>query len=116
MKILIWVIFITISWAQVKPESFIIQIHDRNMHVLSPDKKRNIFSVIIENRSLSDQVGKFQIGSKILKLISVPSGKTEVVEIENKTTSSVIFVPMSPAFQEVPLHFGKKAYEIPPKE
>jgi hypothetical protein len=105
-----------ISFAQVKPEGFIIQINDRSMHVLSPDRDKNIFSVIVENRSLSNQIGKFMVGSKILKFISVQSGKSESVEIENKSGSSVIFVPVSPAFQEVPLNFGKKAYEIPSKE
>ncbi len=103
-------------FAQVKPESFVVQINDRSMYVLSPDKKRNLFSVIVENRSLSDQVGKFVVGNKILKYISIPSGKSESVDIENKSSSPVVFVPVSPSFQEVPLNFGKKAYEIPPKE
>lgn len=75
-----------------------------------------MFSVIVENKSLSDQIGKFIVGNKILKFVSVQSGKTESVEIENKSQSPVIFVPVSPAFQEVPLNFGKKAYEIPSKE
>lgn len=104
------------AFAQAKPEGFIIQINDRSMSVLSPAKKRNLFSVIVENRSLSDQVGKFQVSGKTLKHISVQSGKSEVVEIENKTDTPVQFVPVSPAFQEVPLLFGKKAYEIPSKE
>lgn len=105
-----------ISFADVRPEGFIIQINDRSMYVLSPDKKKNIFSVIVENKSLSDQIGKFTVGNKILKFVSVQSGKTESVEIENKSQSPVVFVPVSPAFQEVPLNFGKKAYEIPSKE
>lgn len=105
-----------LSFADVKPEAFIIQINDRSMYVLSPDKKKNMFSVIVENKSLSDQIGKFVIGSKILKFVSVKSGKTESVEIENKSQAPVVFVPVSPAFQEVPLNFGKKAYEIPSKE
>lgn len=103
-------------FGQVRPESFIIQINDQNMSVLSPEKKKVQFSVLVDNKSLSDQVGKFIIGGKILKFVSVKSGKTETVEIENKTGTSVVFVPVSPAFQEVPLLFGKKAYEIPSKE
>lgn len=112
-----FLLFVTsLSFASVKTEGFIIQINDRSMYVLSPDKKKNMFSVIVENKSLSDQVGKFTVGSKILKFVSVQSGKSETVEIENKSQSPVVFVPVSPAFQEVPLNFGKKAYEIPPKE
>ena len=117
MKIFVLsLIFSMTASAQVKTESFVVQINDRSMYVLSPDKKRNLFSVIVENRSLSDQVGKFMVGSKNLKFISVQSGKTESIEIENKSTANVVFVPVSPAFQEVPLIFGKKAYEIPSKE
>jgi hypothetical protein len=102
--------------AAVKPGAFVVQIHDRSMAVLSPEAKRAVFSVLVENHSLSDQVGKFVVGSRILKFVAVPSGKSEAVEIENKSAAPVVFVPVSPAFQEVPLVFGKKAYEIPPKE
>lgn len=105
-----------LSFAQVKVEGFVIQISDRSMSVLSPEKKRPLFSVLVENRSLSDQVGKFVVGSKILKFVSVKSGKSESIEIENKSSDPVVFIPVSPAFQEVPLMFGKKAYEIPPKK
>lgn len=117
MKIFVLTMLLSVvASAQVKTESFVVQINDRSMYVLSPDKKRTLFSVIVENRSLSDQVGKFMVGSKNLKFVSVQSGKTESVEIENKSSSNVVFVPVSPAFQEVPLIFGKKAYEIPSKE
>ena len=105
-----------LSFAQVKAEGFIIQINDRSMSVLSPMKKKAMFSVLVENRSLSDQVGKFVVGSKILKFVAVKSGKNEAIEIENKTSEPVVFIPVSPAFQEVPLMFGKKAYEIPSKK
>lgn len=103
-------------FAQVSSEAFIIQVHDRNIKVVAPEKARPLFSVIVENRSLSDQVGKFTAGEKILKYVSVRSGKNETVEIENKTSLPVFFVPVSPSFQDVELKFGKKAYEVPSKE
>lgn len=116
MRFLFLMLFPLLSFAQVRAEGFIIQVNDRSMYVLSPEKKKAMFSVIVDNRSLSDQVGKFVVGSKILKFISIKSGKTETVELENKFSSPVVFIPVSPAFQEVPLNFGKKAYEIPSKE
>ena len=116
MRFWFLLLFPVLSFAQVKTEGFIVQINDRSMYVLSPQTKRNMFAVIVENKSLSDQIGKFVVGSKILKFVSVKSGKSETVEIENKTSTPVVFIPVSPAFQEVPLLFGKKAYEIPPKE
>jgi hypothetical protein len=116
MKYFLILFFPIMAFSQVKTAGFIIQVNDRSVYVLSPEKKNPLFSVIVENRSLSDQVGKFIVGSKILKFVSVASGKSETVEIENKSQSPVVFVPVSPAFQEVPLLFGKKAYEIPSKE
>ena len=98
------------------PDSFIIQIQDRSMKVSSPEKKSSVLTVLIENRSLSDQVGKFMVKGKNLKFVSIPSGKNETTEIQNKNGAQVYFVPLSPAFQEVELVFGKKAYEIPSKE
>lgn len=109
-------LFPLLAFAAPKSEVFIIQVMDRKMSVLSPDTERKLFSVIVENRSLSDQVARFQVRGKLIKYISVPSGKSESVEIENASGSPVTFVPVSPAFQEVELTFGKKAYEVPSKE
>lgn len=114
---LILTIFLSFyCFAEPTSESFVIHIADRNLKVVAADKRREIFAVLIENRSLSDQVGKFIVNGKNLKFVTVRSGSSETVEIENKTSSSVIFVPVSPAFQEVELIFGKKSYEIPVKE
>ncbi len=109
-------LFPVLVYAQVKPDTFVIQINDRSMKVLCPEKKRDLFSVIVENHSLSDQVAKFTVGKKLLKYVSVKSGNSETVEIENKTAGALFFVPVSPAFQDVELIFGKKAYEVPSKE
>ncbi|MFL5783622.1 MAG: hypothetical protein ACJ76H_03360 [Bacteriovoracaceae bacterium] len=116
MKFLILLLLPLLAHAVPQSEMFIIQVMDRKMSVVSPDKERKLFSVLVENRSLSDQVARFETRGKLLKYISVPSGKSESVEIENTSGSSVTFVPVSPAFQEVELVFGKKAYEVPPKE
>jgi hypothetical protein len=110
-------LFLSLSaFAAPKTEVFIIQVMDRKISVLSPDTSKKLFSVIVENRSLSDQVGRFEVRGKLLKYIAVPSGKSESVEIENNSGSPVTFIPVSPAFQEVELTFGKKAYEVPSKE
>jgi hypothetical protein len=116
MKLLFLLIFPFQVFGQIKTEGFVIQIHDRSMKILSPESKKNFFSVIVENKSLTNQIGKFIVGNKILKFVAVSSGKAETVEIENKSPQNVIFVPVSPAFQEVPLEHGKKAYEVPSKK
>ena len=115
---MIWAFLLVPLLLQAAPvtEAFVVQINDRSMSVLSPTKKKDFFSVIVENRSLSDQVAKFTVGKKLLKYVAVKSGKSETVEIENKSSTPVTFVPVSPAFQDVELQFGKKAYEVPSKE
>lgn len=110
-------LFVTMTAAaDQKTESFIIQINDRSLKVVSPEVPRKLFAVVVENGSLSNQVGKFTINGQAVKFVSVLSGRSETVEIENRSGSAVTFVPVSPAFQDVELKFGKKAYEIPPKE
>ena len=117
MKLFLSLLFLSsVAMAEPKSDTFIIQIHDRSMSVVTPEKRKNVFSVLVENHSLSNQLGKFTVEGKLLKYVSVQSGQTEPVEIENKTASNVVFVPVSPAFQEVELLFGKKAYEIPSKK
>ena len=97
-------------------DPFIIQILDRSMRIDAPEKRVPSISVVIENKSLADQVAKFVVDGKILKFASVKSGKTETVYLENKSASHVIFVPLAPAAQEIELRFGVKAYEIPSQE
>jgi len=117
MKIFCFLLMMSnVVWATPKTEVFYIRVSDRKIEVNSPEKKSQIFSVIVENRSLTDQIGKFVAGDQTLKFVSVAAGKTESVDLLNKTSKNVLFVPISPAFQEVELVFGKKAYEIPPKE
>lgn len=109
-------LYSTLAMSQSKVDTFVIEIQDRSMKVSSPEKKKPFLTVLVENRSLSDQVGKFMVKGKNLKFVSIASGKSETVEIENKSGGPVYFVPLSPAFQDVELIFGKKAYEIPSKE
>lgn len=106
-----------ISLAQAAPKSdvFIVTVKDRRISVISPEKERKVFAVIVDNQSLSDQVARFESRGKLLKYVSVPAGKSESVEFENTSGSPVVFVPVSPAFQDVELSFGKKAYEVPPR-
>lgn len=104
------------AYASVTSESFIIQIHNKSMSIVAPEKVRKKFAVIVENQSLSKQIGKFVSENQNLKYISVPPGKSETVEIENLSDKKVFYVPLSPAFQEVNLEFGKRAYEIPAKD
>ena len=115
MKILVLLLtmFPAVAFTAPKTETFIIQVMDRKISVISPETERKLFSVIVENKSLSDQVARFESKGRLLKYIAIPSGRSESIEIENTAGTPVVFVPVNPAFQEVELIFGKKAYEVP---
>jgi hypothetical protein len=113
LSLFIFFLILPIAHGNLKREGFLIQIGDRSFSVVSPQKREDIFSVVIENKSLSDQIGKFILNNKTIKHLAIRSGSSETVEIENKSKENVSFIPLSPAFQEIPLDFGKKAYEIP---
>ncbi len=99
--------------AESRPDTFIVSMMDRKVQVISPEKIRDIFSVVVENKSLSKLVAKFSTEEGTIKFISIESGKTETVEIKHNNGAKVFFVPLSPAFQEIELIVGKKEYEIP---
>lgn len=115
MNILLLLFALWWSPVQAGTEAFLIQINDRSVVVKAPEVKKKLFSIIVENNSLSDQVGKFVIKGETLKFISVKAGKSETVEVENKSNNNLVFIPVSPSLQDVELVFGKKEYEIPPK-
>jgi hypothetical protein len=104
------------SIASVTSESFMIQIKNQSISVVAPSKPQKRFAVIVENQSLTTQVAKFSCLSENLKFVTVLPGKSETVEIENSSDKLVSFIPLSPAFQDVRLEFGKKTYEIPTKD
>jgi len=109
-------LFSFVIYAEEHSEAFILKIKDRAIVVTSPLVSKKRFSVILENLSLTKQIGKFSLKDKNLKFVSVLPGQTETVEIENNSDEIVHFIPLSPSFQDVNLTFGKKAYEIPAKD
>lgn len=116
MKLVLLTIFLAnLSWAQTHNPSFILKLTDSGVSVSAPEKKMKMFTVIVENNSLSDQVAKIVSGTDSIKYLTIESGKSTTVEIENKGNNPIYFVPVSPAFQEIELTFGKKPYEVPPK-
>lgn len=89
---------------------------DSYVQVLSPKKIFEEQSVIIENKTLVRLFGRLQgpNGSNE-KYISVNPGESKVVSIPTQGIEKLIFIPLSPAFQEVELKIGMPSYEIPPQ-
>lgn len=108
-----WVI--SDSFALEKSEAFLVTLLDSSIKVVSPEKFMSQTSVIIENKTLTKIMGKVQKSNgEVIKFLSVPSGGTYSLEVTLQIGEELVFVPLAPAFQETPLIFGKKSYEIPP--
>lgn len=100
-----------------KSEAFLVTIFDRYVKVISPDKSYSQTSIIIENKTLSTIVGKIQKGKSDLHFLTLEPQQTKSFQVKVPTTNEpLLFVPMSPAAQEVQLLIGKKSYEIPPQK
>ena len=103
--------------AEVKADTFLITVYDDHYKVVSPPKREKQFTAIIENKTLTALVGRYQNHQgKVLKFISVDAGKFNSTQLNFELDEKIYFVPLSPSFQEVLLEVGKEAYEIPPKK
>ena len=117
LKIFALVIFIPLSsLAAEQAETFVISVYDSYIKVVSPPKHRSSLSIIIENKMLSKMIAKV-VNSKgdQIDVMTIPPTGFHSVNLKIKKNERLYFVPMTPAFQEVELIFGKKSYEIPPK-
>ncbi|CBW26980.1 hypothetical protein BMS_2174 [Halobacteriovorax marinus SJ] len=105
------------SFSFEKSEAFIVTAYTNKFKVLSPVKRTNKVSVIIENKTLVKLIGEVVTDKGVLKeMVTIKPGKYKSVELEFYKNSKYYFIPLSPSFQKVVLDFGRKAYEIPSKE
>lgn len=108
--------FLGSAYSQQTSEAFTVRMFDQYVQVLSPQKIFSEQSVIIENKTLTRLIGRLQGPNGVEpKYISVNPGGSEVVSISTKGVEKLIFIPLSPAFQEVELKIGMPSYEIPPQ-
>lgn len=100
-----------------KANSFLITLYENHTKVISPQKYYADISVIIENKTLNKIIGKVEIESRnLVKYVSIPGESFRSVDLPLQTGDRPVFIPLAPAFQEVPLVFGAKVYEIPEKQ
>ena len=114
LKIMVLITFLILSFSAIGTESFLISIQERSVRVESPRNVKKTYSVIVQNKSLSDIVAKFHSMDENLKFVSVKSGASKSVDFLNESKNTVMFQILSPAFQELVLEAGKNPYEVPP--
>ncbi|GEM_PF-432950 len=97
--------------------TFIIQIFGDRVKVVSPKAYSKEISVIIENKSLEKQIGKLiNTKGETLSFVVVPPNDSISKKLSVVQGNKVIFIPLSPPFQEIELIEGKESYEIPPRQ
>ncbi len=98
-------------------DSFIIRFHPHKVIVLSPRHINANLSVIVENKTLSKIFA--QIITKEEKIIYSftirPNGNISM-PLKISKSDEIFLMPLSPAFQAVPLKIGSRPYEIPQRE
>ena len=117
-KYLIIALTITYStlMAQEHSESFLVDIFDTHMKVVTPSKHHKEISVTVVNNTLSDIKGKiFNKTQNISKYIAVDASEQTSVLFNLQKNDQLFFIPFAPAFHEAELIVGKRAYEIPPQ-
>jgi len=97
-------------------DSFIVKVGEHRISVSAPKKKAEVVSIIIENLTLDKIISELKTKEKVLKrFVLKPQGK-EVIQVDYSKIKKLYYVPIAPPFEAVELKFGKKYYEIPPKE
>lgn len=112
----IFAIFLESTYANEKSSAFLVTIFDNYVKVVSPDKQLKETSVIIENKTLTKVYGKIEKENSVLFHLAILPSELKSYPLKDIGSSSVSFVPLAPAFQEVQLMFGKKSYEVPPQK
>lgn len=120
MYILVFILFLCSAhlptWAQQSSEAFTVRMFDNYVQVLTPTQIYPEQSVIIENKTMTKLYARLQspIGANA-RYLSISPGQFKSVSIPTKGVDRLIFVPLTPAFQEVELKIGVPSYEIPPQ-
>ncbi len=108
--------FVSSIFASEKGESFIIRSFDDHIQVIAPQKYYPDQTVVIENKTLIRLIGKLQTKDlEQVRHIAIEPGKYQSLKIPNQNKGPLVFIHLSPSFQEVELRIGQEAYEIPPK-
>lgn len=106
-------LFSTSSFAQEYADAFVLEVFDEYVKVLSPKKEAKMVSVVLLNKTLSKLYAKVATDDKDLKYMAIEPQKTKSYTISGTDFKKLMFVPLSPTFQEIELVYGRKAYEIP---
>lgn len=115
--VILFLIFNLNLFAEDYSTTFLIKVFPESINVTSPLSYEKNLSVIIENKSMINMLGKLtSSSSNFEKIVRVKAGKFQTIDILMAKGESYFFTPLSPPFQSVELKVGQKQYEIPAKK
>lgn len=108
MKFLLILFFIShLSWGT----SIFVQVKNNLFKVTTPKKFSRVLSLHIENTTSQDYYMKLENQKEVIKLFSLPAGKTYSFDFKNNHPGLKI-IPLSPAFKAISLNRVNQVYEV----
>lgn len=106
-----------VLFAQQSSESFNVTATDKYFQVIGPVGWKAGTSMILQNKTLVTIYGEVRAGESRRKVgaFSVRPGEFMSMDLKLNKGENAVLIPLSPAFQEVILEFGRRPYEIPPQ-
>ena len=105
------------SQARQVQDTFVVDIYDNFVRVVSPDKITKSMVAIVNNRTLTKIYGHVQSPEGNWKsYFSLKSEKTISLNLKTEDFKKFVLFSLAPPFQEVWLIPGQKVYEIPPRQ
>lgn len=105
-----------LSFAQQKSEAFLVTIKNMSIHVISPEKKEDVVSVVIKNDTTVRIISELRNQDKVLKRFTMKAQSQKSIQLNINEFKDLFYVSVAPAFQAVELKFNEKPYEIPEKD
>ena len=103
--------------AEQTQSTFVIDIYDDFVRVVSPNKITPKMQAIVNNRTLTKIYGYIQSPDSSWKsYFTLKSEKTKALPLKGNEFKQFILYSQAPPFQEVWLKPGMKVYEIPPQK
>lgn len=110
-----------VAFAQKSYESFIVEVKEEKVSVITPkdrkDKKNQIMTVIVQNKTFERIVSEIKTEKKVLKRFTLEpegaKGANFSLTVDFSKLQKLFYISVSPPFQAVPLDPKGNNYEIP---
>ena len=119
MKILLAILFTLSSNVIAKKNygSFLVQVKEEKISVVTPGKDQKITTIIVENKTFERVLSEIKTDKKVLKRFTLEPEGTKVsnfsLTVDFSKVKNLYYVSISPPFQAAPLDPKGKNYEIP---